>query len=267
MSVVETIKERKSVRSYTGELISTDLIDNIRGYIKQLSAPFGAKARVELVGASMGENPVKLGTYGVISGANHFLALVLKDEPMDTIGGGYIFEQAILYCTKLELGTCWLGATFKQSDFLSQIQLKDGERLSIISPIGYKREKRRLLDSIIRAGAGSDNRKPFESLFFNDNFENPLSRNEAKKYSTPLEMVRLAPSASNKQPWRIVEQDNHFHFYHQPNHFSLNDIGIALCHFELTCKELNLKGSFKILENTPSSEKYKYVISWIAEYY
>lgn len=266
MSIIEIIKERKSVRSYTGELLRTEIADKLANYIKQLSAPFGVKARIELVSTNMGEQPVKLGTYGVISGANHFLGLIIeKNNPLAEISGGYIFEQAVLYCTELGLGTCWLGATFNSKDFLQQIQLEESETLTIISPVGYKREKRRLLDSIMRAGAGSDNRKAFETLFFKDDFETSLYKEEAKEYETPLEMLRLAPSASNKQPWRIVRENNMFHFYHQPNRFSLNDIGIALCHFEQTCKELNLKGKLQRLNNTSSAKGLEYTMSWISE--
>ena len=37
--------------------------------------------------------------------------------------------------------------------------------------------------------------------------------NKAEEASDPLEMVRLAPSAVNKQPWRVVATDNAVHFY------------------------------------------------------
>lgn len=266
MSIIEIIKERKSVRSYTGELLSTERLEKVSNYIKQRSAPFGAKARIDLVSSDTGEQPVKLGTYGVISGANHFLALIIeKDHPLAEISGGYIFEQAILYCTDLDLGTCWLGGTFNSKEFLRQLQLEENEKLTIISPVGYKREKKRLLDSMMRAGAGSDHRKAFETLFFKNTFKISLSKEEAKEYVVPLEMVRLAPSASNKQPWRILKENTMFHFYHQPNSFSLNDIGIALCHFELTCKELNLKGSFQRVKDAPSTNGLKYAMSWCAE--
>lgn len=265
MSIIEIIKERKSVRSYTDEPIKPEILSKLRTYISQLSAPFGVQARVELLDSKPNDQPIKLGTYGVISGANYFLALIIDDSPKAEIGAGYMFEQLILYCTELGLNTCWLGGTFNQSDFSRQIEFKDNERLVIISPVGYKREKRRLLESIMRAGAGSDNRKPFESLFFKDTFEQPLSSNEAGGYITPLEMVRLAPSASNKQPWRVIKQGNQFHFYHRPNRFSLNDMGIALCHFELTCKELGIKGNFQMIDNAPSNKDVEYAISWVVE--
>ena len=67
-------------------------------------------------------------------------------------------------------------------------------------------------------------------------------------------MVRLAPSAGNKQPWRILkEKDNNiFHFYwvigKNINYNKLHkiDMGIAVCHFDLMVKELGLKGNWII---------------------
>lgn len=265
MSIINTIKERKSVRSYTGESLSSDLTNKIKNYISNLSSPFDSNTRIELVSSDIEEHPIKLGTYGFISGANHFLVLIVKDKPKAAIGAGYVFEQAILYCTESALGTCWLGGTFNRKDFLSQIELRENEKIAIISPVGYQLEKKRLLDSLIQLSVGSDKRKAFEHLFFNNTFENPLARIGAGDYETPLDMVRLAPSASNKQPWRIVKEYNKFHFYHRPNKFSLFDIGIALCHFELTCKELKLKGSFNIDNPAIIGKDLEYVMTWIGE--
>lgn len=263
MSFTKQIKERKSVRSYTGEPLSAEHVDSINNYIGQLNPPFGTKARIQLIRAKTGDQPVKLGTYGVISGATDFLLLIGEKGLMSEVGAGYMFEQVILHCTELELGTCWLGGTLKRDDFLKQIRLSDNEELIVISPVGYKREKRTLLESIMRAGAGSDKRKPFGSLFFNSTFETPLTETDAGDYKIPLEMLRLAPSGSNKQPWRVVMKDNAFHFYLHAGRFSANDMGIAFCHFELTCNELHLKGYFERMPDVSSSNDVEYVISWI----
>ena len=265
MSIIEIIKKRKSVRSFSSEELSIDTLNKLKIYISELVAPFGVQARVELVSSESDEKPVKLGTYGVISGAKHYLVLLVKDGQLSDMGAGYIFEQAILHCTELGLGTCWLGATFSQSNFEKQVILEEAETLNMISPVGHAREQKRLLERIMRVGAGSDNRKSFDSLFFNQNFAATLTEEDASDYITPLEMVRLAPSASNKQPWRVVKDENYLHFYHKPNRFSLNDIGIALCHFELACNELNLKGKFATMDYTPSSKGIEYLISWIGE--
>ena len=77
-------------------------------------------------------------------------------------------------------------------------------------------------------------------------------------------MVRLAPSASNKQEWRVLLLEKVMHFYKKPSlMFDSIDIGIALCHFELSCKELGIEGKFEILKYFPNNDKIKYVISWI----
>lgn len=265
MSIVELIKERKSNRSFTGEPLTGEQVDCLNKFIEQQSHPFGTKARIELVSAKTGDEPVKLGTYGVISGATVFLVLIAERGLMSEVGAGYMFEHIILYCTGLGLGTCWLGGTLKRNDFLKQIQLSGNEELIVISPVGYRREKITFLDSIMRAGAGSEKRKLFGSLFFNGTFDIPLSETEAANYRTPLEMVRIAPSASNKQPWCIVVKDGIYHFYHKVGHFSINDLGIALCHFELTCNELGLKGHFERVTAVTAPAGVEYVISWITE--
>lgn len=265
MSVIELIRKRKSVRSFTGEPLSKEHVDSINKYIERINPPFGIKAEIRLISAKTGDQPVKLGTYGVISGATDFLLLIGKNDFMSEVGAGYMFEQVVLYCTELGLGTCWLGGTLKRDDFLKQVQLSEDENLIVISPVGYRREKRTLLESVMRVGAGSDKRKPFDSLFFNNTYGVPLTEKDAGNYSIPLEMVRLAPSGSNKQPWRIVKEDGFFHFYYQTGRFSVNDIGIALCHFELTCNELGLEGHLERMSGISVPNDIEYAMSWVVK--
>jgi len=40
-------------------------------------------------------------------------------------------------------------------------------------------------------------------------------------------------------------------------------MGIALCHFELSCKALNIEGKYEVLHDFPTNNKLKYVISWM----
>ena len=85
----------------------------------------------------------------------------------------------------------------------------------------------------------------------------------------------MAPSALNKQPWRIVKHGDDFHFFisndkeEAKEGYDINkiDLGIAMCHFDLTCKELGINGGFKVID--PKIEEvpkhYKYIITWIKE--
>jgi hypothetical protein len=124
---------------------------------------------------------------------------------------------------------------------------------------GYIARKPRRVDRLIRRGGQGDRRLRWGRLFFKCQFGVELPRQEAGEYALPLEMVRLAPSASNKQPWRVVCQAERWHFYLQrtPGYREglLNrlftqadmqriDMGIAMCHFELTARELGLAGEW-----------------------
>ena len=265
MKIVETIQKRHSVRTYTDEPLRNEHIVQIKQYIGQLQAPFGIKARIELIHIHSNETPIKLGTYGWINGACDYMVLIFEEAPFAETGAAYMFEQAILFCTGLGLGTCWLGGSFNRSDFKKQIQLKTNEKLKIVSPVGYQSDKKRFLEKyVIRAEKKHSFRKPFRELFFNKNFDNPLTETNAGLFLIPLEMVRLTPSANNNQEWRVLLEDKAIHFYKSPYPlFDSIDIGIALCHFELTCKELGIEGKFEIMKDFPVNDKIKYVISWI----
>jgi hypothetical protein len=93
--------------------------------------------------------------------------------------------------------------------------------------------------------------------------------------------VRWAPSASNKQPWRIVRNENAFHFYLSRTKgygkgsllFSLLrivdlqrvDLGIAMCHFELTARELGFAGRWAVQDPdiAKPDDRTEYIVSWI----
>ena len=268
MKIIETIQKRRSVRTYTGEPLRQEHIALIKQFLNGLQTPFGKKARIELVHTHSDDKPIQLGTYGWIKGACDFLTLIYEEAPFAETAAAYLFEEVILFCTDLGLGTCWVGGSFSRSDFKKQIQPKPNENLRIVSPVGYIGDRKRFLEKYI---VGSDkkhaSRKPFSELFFDGNFYTPLAKTAAGPYLMPLEMIRLAPSANNMQEWRVLLEGNTFHFYKKPYlRFDTIDMGIALCHFELSCKELGLEGRYAFLKDFPSAhDKLDYVISWLRQ--
>jgi nitroreductase len=104
----------------------------------------------------------------------------------------------------------------------------------------------------------------------------PLNPEDVKKYSDSLEMVRLAPSSGNTQPWRVYFNDtpNEFHFFKKiiSKKYELSgihdiDMGIALCHFELTSLQNGLSGSWvkHTIENVISIDDLQYIMTWKCE--
>ena len=119
----------------------------------------------------------------------------------------------------------------------------------------------------------SRSRLSFSELFFNGDFSTALSEEAAGEYAYPLEMLRLAPSAVNKQPWRVVLADKAVHFYKCGNMseamgFDMQriDVGIGMCHFHLAAEEIHLKGHFeRVLPDLSAPENVTYIASWIKD--
>ncbi|MBO7364011.1 MAG: nitroreductase, partial [Lachnospiraceae bacterium] len=113
-------------------------------------------------------------------------------------------------------------------------------------------EKMSLRETLMRKGVGADSRIDFTKLFFDGALETPMLPENAGDLFLPLEMVRLAPSAVNRQPWRAVRCGNLVHFYEKKNRGMATgtwdvqkiDMGIALCHFELGAAESGLRTEF-----------------------
>ena len=255
-SIFEVIKTRKSVRSYLDQELGQDELDKIMRDVNKLQGPFKDEVRFELIiDDKLSMDNKKLGTYGIIQGAKYYLAVVATREDECLYELGYATERAILYLTDKNLGTCWMGGTFERGNFANKVQIKDGEYLPVVVPFGYIKDKQSMKDKMIRMTAGSDKRTDWGGVFFNEEVGEPLHPNDAGPYKSALEAVRVAPSASNKQPWRIIKKDNDYEFYLKPTpgygdklHFNIQeiDIGIAMCHFEMVAIEDDLKGQWEI---------------------
>lgn len=262
--VKELVQIRHSVRNYDNIPISEEIINKIENYIDNIENPFNKKIRIKLIKKDESHKNLKLGTYGVIKGANYFLVAACKNDDLSLLALGYTLEKVILYCTSLGLGTVWLGGTFNKGEFAKAISLRENEVLPIVSPVGYEGGKKSFIATLI--GDNSSKRKPYSELFFNKDFNTHLEPSTFGEYFEPLEMLRLAPSALNKQPWRVLKEGNNIHFYlNSTKGLTKIDIGIALCHFHLSSIENNINGEFVSLDSMESIQEnnFNYVISWI----
>ncbi|MDD4969657.1 MAG: nitroreductase family protein [Paludibacter sp.] len=250
--IEKVIRLRKSIRTFTNIDIEPEKKQLILDFMKDNSVGiFGNKVDFYWIdGSSDKFKDVKLGTYGVISGTKCFIVGKVRDSDKNFEDFGYCMEKLVLYCAQLNIGTCWMGGTYKKTAFSTAVDLKDDELIPAVTPIGYFGTRKRTIDKMFRHFAGSDNRKPFEELFFSGTFLQQLSQKEKETYGYFLEMVRLAPSASNKQPWRVVVIEKVLHFFlkRTPNynktilHSDLQrvDMGIAISHLELALNEKNI---------------------------
>ena len=280
-AITEVIERRFSCRTYDPRPIDSTIREELSKMLTESSTgPLCGKARLELVAADREDLAALkgLGTYGFIKGASGFIVCAVDRNENGMEDCGYLVEQAVLFLTDQGLGTCWLGGTFNKSGFSRKIALKETEMIPAVVSVGYAADRRRWFDSYIRRRAGSDSRLAWNLLFFDGAFDTPLSADKAGTFAAPLEMVRLGPSASNRQPWRIIRDESRWHFYLQRTKgygrrnmdiFNLADLqqvdmGIAMCHFELTARETGLSGEW--LRAEPDIEKpdelTEYIVTW-----
>jgi nitroreductase len=281
--ITEIIRKRFSCRTCLDRPIDKEK----RGKLAELAAstttgPFGSRARFKLLSATEADRQALkgLGTYGFIRNPAGFIAGAVGEAGKNLEDFGYLMEQLVLFATDLGLGTCWLGGSFTRSSFAKKISARRGERIPAVVSVGHIADKAATVDAVIRQSASSDHRYRWDKLFFEASFGVPLSKAAAGAYGVPLDMVRLGPSASNKQPWRIVKGNGAWHFYlqrtpgYRQNLFSRLlriddmqrlDMGIAMCHFQLTAGELALKGEWAIQEPgiAKPDELTEYTASWV----
>jgi hypothetical protein len=277
--ITHIIRQRKSIRSYTDKPIEEEKKEALKEFLSaNTTGPLGTKSRFIFITASPQDKESLKGliTYGMIKNPTGFIIGAVEKSPYNLEDFGYLMEKNILMATDLELGTCWLGGTFSSSRFSQKIALKDNEILPAVTPVGYAVTNLPAMDSVIRNASGADRRKTWNALFFHG--DRPLAIEELGHYATPLEMVRLAPSANNFQPWRIIKEPeaNIFHFYMKrvpglKQLFFMKadlqrvDIGIAMCHFALAADEEGLKGIWKA--DNPRlrglADKLDYIVTWV----
>lgn len=263
------IKSRRSVRTFKDKKIEDDLKEKIEAFLKDLEKEYSSKYRFPLMNLKL---EGKVGTYGVIKGANSYIGGVMLEDG-NLVELGYLFEKIIIYLTSLNIGSCWLGGTFKRDEFTNAMDLSEEETLIVVSPIGYIEEKMSLKEKSMRTIAQSNKRKDFDDLFFYEGLE-PLYLSDLGVYKDALEMIRIGPSASNKQPWRIVKEDHNYNFYlERTKDYAKNlnydiqmlDMGIAMYHFQYTLEEKNVHGKFVKLKKPRPYDNFEYISTWLLE--
>lgn len=276
-NAMEIIKKRKSIRTYDDTIpVGEEECSRLEECMKKNGVgPLGNTVRFRLLdlGEVRRDELRHLGTYGVIRGADLYLLGAVPDAAGSMEDLGFCMERVILEATALGLGSCWLAGTFRRSSFARQMELGDGELLPAISPIGYAAVKKRLIERIMKRGVASHRRKPWSELFFAADGKRPLSEGEAGSYRDALEAVRLGPSASNRQPWRIIKDGTGcFQLYLDENRLinrSLRkiriqklDMGIAMCHFFLVAWESGMPGKWVRKPGAGSIPGLSYIADW-----
>ena len=238
MDKMQIIKTRKSVRTFDGQKITDEDKEKLLNYTKTIENPYNIPVEFLILDSEK----YNLSS-PVIEGEDTYIAAKVAKVDHCEEAYGYSFEKMILYAWSQGIGTTWVGGTLDRPLFEKAAATRDNEYMMIVTPIGYPSKTQSKVDSALRESVKGDERLPASKLFYEHDFSTPLDNSE-----DCLDAVRWAPSAANRQPWRIVKDDNDYHFFLEhtkgyPSGVGWDvqkiDMGIAICHF-LCVKNGNL---------------------------
>ena len=267
-NITQHIEARRSVRTFDGRALEESTKEQLLSFAKEIHNPFDIPVEFKFLDAKKdGLN------CPVVSGTDLYVGGKIKNVPGAMLAFGYSFEAFVSYAQSLGIGTVWLGGTMNRAAYEKAMALGENEIMPCASPLGYTAKKMSVRENMMRMAIKADERLPYEGLFFDGSFDTPLTKDKAGKFAEPLEMVRLAPSAVNKQPWRVVIADHTAHFYLKRSKgfghdgkldMQMIDMGIALCHFALAAQEKGLNTQFvqddpKLMSNVDA----EYIASFV----
>lgn len=237
MELKEMITRRKSTRNLTGEPVAAATLEEIRTFMGQMKPLFPEiRFRAEIVDAADVRcmQPWK---------TPHFIAIYTEDSREARMSAGFLFQQMDLYLQSLGLGCCWVGLGRPRKE--SEAAKAAGLTFTILMPFGHGETQ------VWRDDLSQFSRKPLSEIS-----DQPDPR---------LEPARLAPSATNSQPWYFVHQGENLHVYQVVppamkrltiGRMNQIDMGIVLCHLWLTAQT---EFRFHVRTDAPDIKGYEYM--------
>lgn len=155
---------------------------------------------------------------GRVTGCAAVAAVVASSAVENSrVHAGILGEALCLEAVAMGLGCCWISGTYRKKQL--RAPLKADEAVLAVIALGVPRQP---------DAQPPRKRKPLEKLCVGDISLWP------EELRQTAEAVRLAPSAMNLQPWAM--KLGHYRFsFDAPDRAQL-DLGIALCHAELTLR-------------------------------
>jgi nitroreductase len=240
-SLYQAIFVRKSVRKYKPEPLATDVLDTVLQTANETAA---IDPSLPMAFRILEPAQIK----GLVSAkAPHYLAVYAPHSAEARINAAFRLQQMDLWFCANGYGSCWLGMPNSKQEVASQ----DGLPFMILLAFGTPDEDSK------RGSVAEFKRKSLESV------------TSAAEHKELVEAVRLAPSASNRQPWFVTGGADALHLNIKKDgafgkllfkEMRFSDAGIALCHLWLAAINANSFANFERDPADPDTPKgYEYV--------
>ena len=227
MTLIEAIQARHSVRAYTDQPITGDVLEALNQKIDEVNA--AGHLHVQLVLDEPKAFLCAMARYGKFRGVKNYLVMAGKKADDLDERVGYYGEQIVLLAQTLGLNTCWVGVSYSKTP--GAFVLDEGEKVACVISIGYGENQG--VSHKIKSPADVSNASDITPHWFNEGVNAAL----------------LAPTAVNQQKF-------HFEFEAFGNGsrkrviakkgtsmigYTQMDLGIAKCHFEIAAGKDNFE--------------------------
>lgn len=235
------VPDRRSRRAYAGTPGREDLAALIA--TSDTFTPFD-DARVLVLPVA----PPKIfsgivGSYGRVKGECSALVFVTSgSSPAADVHCGYTGEGIVLEAHARGYGTCWIAGSFSRSVAKGSVELRPGERIRAISPVGRPAERLSGAERILYGQARPKHRKELGAIA-------PGIEAWPQWAAAGVRAARIAPSAMNRQPWlfRYEEGSVVVGLGSAAPGMGRIDAGIAMLHFELGARSEGSDGVWEML--------------------
>ncbi|MBR6173674.1 MAG: nitroreductase [Eubacterium sp.] len=212
MDIKAMIKERHSVRQFTGQIISDELRDRIQELVIQCNAESGLSIQ------AIYDDPecfqTLLAHYGKFKNAVNYIALV-GDASMDRLNEqcGYYGEKIVLGLQDMGLRSCWVGGTYGKGK--CKADTSKNEKIVCVIVFGYGEN-----DGV------KHSTKPAYKLC------NVKEEDMPSWFRNGMVAAMMAPTAINQQKFYITLDGEKVKIKAKAGPFSKVDLGIVRYHFE-----------------------------------
>jgi nitroreductase len=269
-NLIQAIKNRHSTRNFNSKPVDKTILTELKSFIKQNNQGLnGEQITLDIIEVNPASDKKMKLDYGMIKNNHTYLLGEANKSVISRMNYGYIVEKVILKATELGIGCCWIG--YFDNEYFKDYKISNPGNIPAIVILGYAVELSSFTKNFFKTITRSSSRKDWNDLFFENSSNNPLSKNIPHEYVQALEMLRLAPSAGNTQPWRVVydRRANTFHFFKKPvskryEKDGLHDIdlGIALSHFDIALQVSKIAGKWHFDEIVKPENNWMYMISY-----
>ncbi len=213
MDILEAIKTRHSVRSYTDRPIEEKTLETLQRLVEECNEASGLHIQL-VTGEPRAFNSI-LAHYGLFSGVTNYIAMIGKQGPQLEEQCGYWGEKLVLEAQMLGLNTCWVALTYRKIP--GAFTVLSGEKLVIVIATGYG------------STSGRAHRSKSPAAVSN------LSESSPDWFRAGVTAALLAPTAVNQQRFylRWNEESGKVTAKAKRGPYTAIDLGIVKYHFEI----------------------------------